>query len=472
MVEADNGSRKEVNSVLVIFVLSLTTLMSSIDTNIVNIGLPTIAKVFGASFASLQWITLSYLLAVTSLIVGIGRIGDIFGKKKIFTCGIVIFTVASLLCGLSTSIYSLIAFRAVQGVGASILMALSFAIVGDLVPKDKLIQSMAILTSMLPIGFALGPSIGGALIGLFGWESIFFLNLPIGILALIFVLKFPKIPISEKEKKLDFLGMGTLTITLIGYVLGITLAEEQGFSNLVIGLLVLAIMGVIIFIFIEKKVEAPLIDLSMFKEAIFSSSLAISVIIYTVITGTILILPFYLQQGKGYSTALSGLLMTVGPVGCFILTPISGQVAKKLGNFTTMILGIGIFTLGIFVMSTLNEYSSSIYFAIIFFLFNGSLALFQTPNNASIISLAKPEQRGLASGLLNLSRTVGQTTGAALIGAIFYFFTGTKSLENLNPSNIATGIHNTFLVETGIMIIGCIIAYKTLMPKRRKSGKE
>ncbi|PRR84818.1 MFS transporter [Clostridium luticellarii] len=136
---------------LVIFVLSLTTLMSAIDTNIVNIGLTTIEKSLDANFISLQWVALSYLLAVTSLIVGIGRIGDIFGKKRIFIFGIGLFTFTSLLCGASASIYELIAFRAFQGIGGSILMALSFAIAGDMIPKEKIIQGMSILTVMFDV---------------------------------------------------------------------------------------------------------------------------------------------------------------------------------------------------------------------------------------------------------------------------------------------------------------------------------
>ena len=142
---------KKPNYFLIIVVLSLTTLMAAIDTNIVNIALPTVARSLRANFASVQWIALSYLLAVTSLIVGIGRIGDVFGKKIIFIFGVVVFTAASLLCGASTSIYTLILFRALQGVGGAILMALSFAILGDLVSKDRIVQAMGILTSMLPI---------------------------------------------------------------------------------------------------------------------------------------------------------------------------------------------------------------------------------------------------------------------------------------------------------------------------------
>ncbi|MDQ7093373.1 MFS transporter [Desulfosporosinus sp. PR] len=451
---------------LVIFVLSLTTLMSSIDTNIVNIGLPTISKAFNAGFASLQWIALSYLLAVTSLIVGIGRIGDIFGKKSIFAWGIIIFTAASLLCGVSTSIYELIIFRALQGIGGSILMALSFAIAGDLIPREKLIQSMAVLTSMLPIGFALGPSVGGILISLFSWRAVFYFNIPIGLVALLLVRKFPEIAVSEKVQKVDIGGMMILIATLICYVLSVTLAEDQGFSPHVTLLALLTILGIAAFVFLEKRLAFPLINPNMFKNIVFSSSLIISVLIYTVMTGAVIILPFYLQQAEGFTTATAGLLMTTGPVGCAIFTPLAGKVAKRFGNPWVMILGILALGIGAFMMSSLSLFSSAVRFAVLYFLFNGSLAFFQTPNNAAIISLAKPEQRGLASGLLNLSRTIGQTTGAAVIGAIFYYFTGSKSIAKVYPGNIAIGIHNTFLVAALIMACGFLVALLTLRPKK------
>ncbi|MBV4419296.1 MFS transporter [Clostridium tyrobutyricum] len=459
------------NYCLVVVVLALTTLMAAIDTNIVNIALPTVARSLNASFASVQWIALSYLLAVTSLIVGIGRIGDVFGKKSIFIFGIIVFTAASLLCGISTSIYTLILFRALQGVGGAVLMALSFAILGDLVPKEKIIQSMGILTAMLPIGFALGPSVGGALIGVFSWRSIFFFNVPIGIIAFILVLRFPKIPISEKVEKFDVPGLILLCAALSCYVLSVTFAEDKGLSKIVVLCIVLTIVFVIGFLSLEHRISYPLIRLSMFRDKVLSGSLAISVIMYTVITGAVLILPFYLQRGKLFSTSASGLLMTIGPIGCTIFTPVSTKAARYLGNYAVMIIGIIIFAIGSFFMSTLSGDTSILKFAATILVFNGSLAFFQTPNNASIISSAKPEQRGLASGLLNLSRTIGQTTGAALIGALFYFFTKTKSITTTSPASIVSGIQHTFLIAGGIVIIAFVISLFTLVPKIREERR-
>jgi EmrB/QacA subfamily drug resistance transporter len=467
MVQIRNP-RSNAGYVKVVFVLCLTTLMSSIDTSIVSIGLRTIEEALNANFSSVQWVILSYMLALTSLIVAIGRIGDIFGKKKLFIFGIALFTVTSFLCGASVSIYELIVFRAFQGIGAAILIALSFAIVGDLIPKEKIMDGMAALTATMPIGFALGPSIGGFLISAFGWQSIFLLNVPLGAIAFFMALRFPSIPISEKVQKFDIGGMLILAATLVAYVLSVTLAENLGISGIVIPLIAATIVGVVVFIIVEEKTKTPLIHLKMFKDAIFSVSLVISVILYATTNGFNTIFPFFLEQAKDFSPSTAGLLMMAGPLGCAAFTPVANGMAKRLGNAKTMIFGILILGIGVLIMSTFGVLTSIITIAILVFLWNGGLAFFQAPNNAFIMSLAKPEQRGLISGLLNLARTIGQTTGIAVLGAFFYLFTRKKSIVTASPTSIVGGIHRTFLVA--VLIVACAFLLGLTVYKPWKKG--
>lgn len=464
-----NNRRTGIGYIPVIFVLCLTTLMSSIDTSIVNIGLRTIEEALKSDFSSVQWVTLSYMLAVTSLIVGIGRIGDIFGKKKLFIFGIGLFTVTSFLCGVSVSIYELIVFRAFQGIGAATLIALSFAIVGDLVPKEKVVDGMAAITATMPIGFALGPSIGGLLISAFGWQSIFFLNVPLGVIAFFMALKFPPIPISEKVQKFDLWGMLILAATLMAYVLSVTLAENLGTSRIVISLIAATVVGIAAFVLVEKKTKVPLIHLEMFRNAVFSVSLVISVLLYASTNGFNTIFPFFLEQARNCSASTAGLLMMAGPLGCAAFTPVANSMAKRLGNTKTMILGILILGIGVFIISTFGVSTSMITIAITVFLWNSGLAFFQAPNNAFIMSLAKPEQRGLISGLLNLARTIGQTTGIAVLGALFYVFTRTKSIVTASSQSIVSGMRSTFLVTVLIVTCAFLLGMAVYKPWKKET---
>lgn len=469
----------DINTRQIILGLSFAILMTSIDTNIVSVGLPTIAKVLNTSFSKVQWIVLSYLLTISILIVGIGRIGDMFGKKNLFLSGILIFTLASLFCGLSCTINMLIAARVLQGVGGAILMALSFALAGDLLPKEKISQSMGILTSMLTLGIALGPSLGGILISLFGWHIIFLINIPVGLLTFVVALNFPKLKTYSGDRHFDWPGVVALAGSLFCYNLGITLSESQGFRINVILLLTSAIILAAVFIYIEKKVSFPLINLSIFKKRNISGSLGISVILYSVIMTVGIVLPFFLTNAQGLPTFQVGLLIAAGPFTATILGPIAGKVATQFGNRPIMIAGMAGFFFGCFLMTTLTPLSSPGGFAMRAAITNGSFAFFQTPNNAAIMASAPPEQRGVVSGLLNLARTLGLATGASVMGAFFSYFTlqaentsilsaGKFSASSASPEAITAGVHGTFLVAMVLIAIAILIGHYCLQLQNEK----
>lgn len=474
-------SRKK-SSGFILLGLSLSILMTSIDTNIVSVGLPTIAKALNTDFSSVQWIVLSYLLSITVLIVGVGRIGDMFGKKLLYLAGITIFTAASLACGLSFSVYMLVVARIVQGIGGAILMTMSFALAGDVISKEKIPQAMGFLTSMLTLGIALGPSVGGILISLFGWHIIFLINIPIGIATFIFAFQFPKLEVTHKEQHFDWLGVLALAAALICYNLGITFSESQGASVTVLFLLIFAVISAVIFLFIEKKVSSPLIDLKIFQNRVISGSLGISIIVYALIMTISIVIPFFLTNAQGLPTFEVGLLIAVGPLATTILGPFAGKAAEKFGDRPVMIAGMIGFGIGCFLMTTLTRTSSPAGFAIRIAISNGSFAFFQTPNNAAIIASAKPEQRGVISGILNLARTLGQTTGASLMGAVFAYFTmaaqgvahntgnGQYSASSASPAAITSGVHGTFLIAAAAVAIAIIIGILTLRQKEENTA--
>lgn len=339
---------------------------------------------------------------------------------------------------------------------------------------------MGILTSMLTIGIALGPSLGGILISLFGWHTIFLVNIPIGIVTFIIALHFPKMEVSRTGQRFDWRGVLALAAALTCYDLGITFSESQGLSVSVLLLIIFAVLCAAVFIRIEKKVSSPLINLGIFKDRIISGSLGISVIAYAMIVTISIVLPFYLTNAKGLPTFEVGLLMAVGPVATTIMGPIAEKAAARFGSRSVMIWGMAGFGAGCFLMTTLTPTSSPLEFAIRIAVSNGSFAFFQTPNNAAVMSSAKPEQRGVISGLLNLSRTLGQTTGASLMGAVFAYFTMAaqgmhvadgQSASSAPPAAITSGVHGTFIVAVFAVIIAVLIGIITLR-RRKKNVQE
>jgi len=288
-------------------------LMPSLDTSIANAGLPTLAQAFTASFQAVQWIVLAYLLAITTLIVGVGRFGDIIGRCRLLLAGIFLFTVASVLCGVAPTLWFLIAARAAQGLGAAIMMALTLASVSETVPKEKIGSTMGLLGTMSAIGTTLGPSLGGLLIAGLGWRAIFLVNAPLGILN--FLLAHRYLPPDHRKSKadrasFDNTGILLLAVTLAAYALAMTIGRGR-FGVLNITLLLAAVFGVALFVRAEARAASPLIRLAMFRNPVLSASLAMSTLVSTVMMSTLVVGPFYLSRALGLEAALVGLVLSV-----------------------------------------------------------------------------------------------------------------------------------------------------------------
>ena len=297
--------------------LSLSHLLSSLGTSIANVGLPTLARAFDASFQQVQWIVLAYLLAITTLIVGVGRLGDLIGRRRLLLAGILLFTVASVLCGAAPTLWLLIAARAAQGLGAAVMMALTMAFVGETVPKARTGRAMGLLGTMSAIGTALGPSLGGVLLSGLGWRAIFLVNVPLGLVT--FVLAHRHLPVDRREPgtapaaAFDRVGTLFLALTLAAYALAMTLGHGR-FGSLNAALLVAAVFGVGLFVRAEQRAVSPLIRPAMFRDRALSTSLAMSTLVSTVMMATLVVGPFYLARTLRLGEALVGLVLSAGPL--------------------------------------------------------------------------------------------------------------------------------------------------------------
>jgi EmrB/QacA subfamily drug resistance transporter len=453
--------------------LSLSMLMPSLDTSIANAGLPTLAQAFTASFQSVQWIVLAYLLSITTLIVSVGRIGDIIGQRRLLLVGISLFTIASLLCGLAPTLWLLIAARAVQGLGAAIMMALTVALVGETVPKEKIGSAMGLLGTMSAIGTTLGPSLGGLLIAGLGWQSIFLVNVPLGILN--FLLAYRYLPVDQREPKTDrasFDPVGTLllAVTLAAYALAMTIGRGH-FGSFNIVLLLTAVFGVVLFVRVESKAVSPLIRLTMFRNLLLSASLAMSTLVSTVMMATLVVGPFYLSRALGLETALVGVVLSIGPLVAALTGVPAGHVVDRFGAQRMTIVGLIGIGIGCLVLSFVPATFGIAGYITPIVCVTASYALFQAANNTTIMTDIRPDQRGVISGLLSLSRNLGLITGASAMGAVFAIAVATIDITTARPDAVATGMRSTFAVAAMLMVVAITIAIGTYRRTLRDRGR-
>ena len=381
----------------------------------------------------------------------------------LYSTGIVLFTVASVICGVAPTLGVLIAARALQGFGAAIMMALTMAFVGETVPKERTGSAIGLLGTMSAIGTALGPSLGGVLIAGLGWPAIFLINVPLGIVALF--LAYRHLPFDKREEKaertgFDYPGTVLLALDLGTYALAMTMGRGHlGALNVI--LLVLAACGVGIFVRIEASVASPLIRLAMFGNRALSSSLATSLLVSTVMMATLVVGPFYLGRSLGLGSALVGLVLSVGPLVAALTATPAGRLADRFGAPRVTLIGlvgmaVGFATLAL-LPTTPGVAGIACYIAPLVVI-TSSYALFQTANNTAVMSDVSAGQRGVISGLLNLSRNLGLVTGASVMGAVFAFASAATDITHAQAGPVAIGMRVTYAVAAALIVIALAIA--------------
>ncbi|MGH8001280.1 MAG: MFS transporter [Brasilonema sp.] len=443
--------------------VGLGVLMFTIDTSIVNIALPTLVQVFHTSFVTIQWVVLSYLLVVTALVLGAARLGDMFGKKQLYLGGLILFTFSSLLCGLAPGDYWLIGFRALQGLGAVMISALGAAIVTEVFPSSERGRALGIIGAVVSLGVALGPTVGGLLIAFSDWRSIFLVNVPIGIFASFVVVR--SVPAGKKnptKQKFDWLGALIMTVILICFALAMTHGQNHGFgSRTTLALLFVTFLGLIGFLWLETRLKQPMLDLQLFRNLSFSLSLLSALFVFIVIAGVIFIAPFFLELVLHYSTQQVGLLLAVSPVLGGIVAPFSGNLSDRFGTRIISLIGLLLMTVGCLAVSTFSAQLTELGYIVRVAPFGIGLGMFQSPNNSAILGEVPPERLGIASGLLSLSRTLGQTTGLSVMGALFTVLTLSSSsaadVTSAPPEALVFAVQGTFRVAAVILFAAALL---------------
>lgn len=406
---------------LVLIAIGMSTFMSALDTSVVNTVLPVINNSFGSEIATVEWVVIIYLLIVSGLLLSFGRLGDIRGHKPVFLTGFSIFIISSALCGWSPSIGALIAFRGLQALGAAMLAANSPAILTKNFPPSQRGQALGLQATMTYLGLTVAPSLGGWLTDLISWRAVFYINVPVGIFA--FILAWMFIPQDRKSgahESFDILGAIIILVGLITLLLALNQGYAWGwFSPQIIGLFLLSGVFLVSFVLVENRSQSPILDLSLFANRVFSAATISAVLNYIAVFSVLLLLPFYLLQGRGLNPSQAGLILTIQPIVMAIVAPISGGISDRIGTRIPTATGMLILSLGIFLMSRFSLNTPIYQVGIALGIAGFGTGTFISPNNSAIMGVAPRERQGIAAGILATSRSTGMVLGVGLAGAIF-----------------------------------------------------
>ncbi|MGA7272167.1 MAG: DHA2 family efflux MFS transporter permease subunit, partial [Acidimicrobiia bacterium] len=341
---------------LVLLAIGIGTFMSALDGSVVNTILPVVTEYFRTDVATVEWVVTTYLLVVSGLLLSVGRLGDLRGNKVAYIWGFVIFVIGSALCGSAPTPVFLIAARGLQAVGAAMLFANSPAILTKNFPASQRGQALGLQGAMTYLGLTTGPFLGGWLADTFGWHSVFYINIPIGLIAIwLSVSVIPRdIPTGQTEK-FDLAGAFTFMVGLVALLFALNQGHNLGWTSpLILGLFIASLLTLGLFTWIEMRVPAPMLDLSLFKRRVFSMSTVSPVLNYICVYSVLFLTPFYLIQGRGLSASQAGLILTSQPIIMALTAPFSGRLSDKVGSRIPTTLGMLILAIGLFIVSRLT----------------------------------------------------------------------------------------------------------------------
>ncbi|HSI40916.1 MAG TPA: MFS transporter [Xanthobacteraceae bacterium] len=440
--------------------LALAALLSSLGISTASVALPSLAAAFDASVQQVQWVVLAYLLAVTAFVVSVGRLGDVVGRRSLLLIGIAMFTLGAAASGAAPTLALLIAARAMQGLGAAVMMALSLAFVGDSVPAERIGRAMGLLATMSALGTALGPSLGGILIAGLGWRALFLVTVPLGVVAHFLVRRgLPEDGAGPANRPgFDVAGTALLALTLAAYALATTIGRGH-FGLLNAALLLAAAVGALAFVHVEARVAAPLVRLAMLREPGLAARLAMNGLVSTVMMATMMVGPFYLTEALGLRTATVGLVLSAGPLATALAGVPAGRLVDRFGSRIITAAGLVVAALGCLALALLATTLSLPGYIVALAVLTSGYAVFQTANTTAVMSGIEPDRCGVVSGLINLSRNLGLTTGASMMGAVF-------ALSASTPPNPAVGLRVTFIVAALLIVVALVLGFRSFKTAR------
>jgi EmrB/QacA subfamily drug resistance transporter len=439
--------------------------MSTLDTSIVNVALPTLSEELNASFTLVQWVVLAYMLVLTSMMLVVARLCDMRDKKRLHLLGVGIFSASSLLCGLAPSVEALIVFRACQGLGAALMQAVGSAMITEIFPARERGRALGIISASVSFGVALGPPLGGVVIGILNWRWLFLINVPVGLVAVYLLRRYiPHLVPTCANERFDFLGAIILFITLSCYATGITMAQEGSGGALPPYLLGVALVGVVIFIIYEWRTHQPLVDLRILRNVVLSINLLMTFLVF-IVRSSVLVLPFFLEYVQDYTAAESGVMLMTIPVTMFLIAPWAGYLSDILGTRVLSLVGLMLIVMGCATISSVYEGITPLDYVLRLIPFGIGAGLFQSPNNSAIMGAVPRDRLGIGSGFLSLSRSLGQTSGLLFAGWVFTSaigqmdgISGAIDVSTASNASIVAGVSHLYSVAGVIVFVAALLA--------------
>lgn len=453
---------------LAMIVIMSGVLMTAVDTTIVVLALPEIERSLHIALSAVVWVIISFLLVITLLATQVGRLGDMFGRVRMYETGFAVFVVGSLLCALSWDEASIIAFRIVQGIGGALIMANSGAVIADLYPREQRGRAYGFTSVGWTIGAVLGVVLGGLIVTYVSWRWIFWINVPTGVAAIAAAVRVLRDSGERIRHRLDLPGMITLGLGLFGVLWAMTKLANSPLDATMVGYLAGGVVFLVVFVIIERRAAAPMLPLRLFRVPTMAASLLASLFQGLASFAVLFLLLMYLQGPRGLSPIHASLLLVPGYVAGGGVGPLAGRLADRRTPVLPATLGLALQVVALLCYAQLTL-STPLWIIVVISLVNGVGASFFFPGNSSaIMKAAPPEMFGIVSGIMRTFANIGMVFSFAVAilvasrsisrGLAFAIFVGTTTLHGELAAAFTTGLHAAFYASVGFMVIAAVLS--------------
>ncbi len=450
-------------------VVAVGVFMSTLDSSMVNVALPSILHDFGSPFHKTEWVVLIYLLTISSTLLLWGGLSDFIGRRKIYSLGLFIFASGSLACAYAPDLNLLITARFIQALGASMMMSTGPAIIKETFPPDQLGRSLGLIGIAVSLGLMTGPPISGFLIDFFSWRSIFLCTVPVGFLFFLLAKSILPPSPARRSKIVNFDWPGALVwavlLTALSFVLSHAASPTWKSAQLITAACI-GLTALVLFILIESRAKSPLLPFSFFRERFFVTGILSATLSFMVLFCTILLTPFYLTNVLGYSGSNTGLVMMAIPVSVMLVAPAAGWIYDHVGARYLTTIGLILSTGGTLLLTGLSASSTMPGIAARLAIIGFGQALFLSPNSASVLTRVKKEHNGTSAALLATARNLGMLLGIALAGLVFSIsfsrYTGGLDVKDFGPQHVSSflqALRNSFYAAAGTGLVGVVVSW-------------